>query len=46
MARGAHKWKVLKKHPAAKLKFYRGLGYCIEVNGQSLSSYQWSPVNA
>ena len=24
--RCAQKWKVLKKHPAAKLKFYRGLG--------------------
>jgi hypothetical protein len=46
MAKGTRKWPVQRKHPAAELKFYRRLGYCIEVDGKQLSSYQWSPVNA
>jgi hypothetical protein len=46
MARGAHKWRVLRKHPTAKLKFSQGLGYYIEVDDRQLSRFQWSPVNA
>lgn len=46
MARGAHKFKVIQKHPKAKLNFAKGFGYCIVVDGRKLSSYQWSPVNA
>lgn len=46
MAKVQHKCLVTKNYPGAKLKFYRGLGYCIEVDGAQLSAYHWSPVNA
>lgn len=46
MALGSHKWLVIRRYPTAKLGFYKGRGYCIEVGEERLSRYEWSPVNA